>query len=436
MVNKNIGIPRYLLLFLIDLLALPFLIFAIFLCYPLKYLNKQKSKKIVCGGSPIINFSYYAKALQRGNYIADSYVSHCFNIHKSSDWDFILELNFKTIPRPFKNYLAFIYILLKYDIFITTFRGFFIGGLPLGRFQFNYIKLAGKKSIVIPYGSDSFVYRRISLPRISHCLQINYSQAARNQFQISRNLDHIISVADAVIPGIMSFEGFGRWDVITPCQFFLDLDEWKQTTHLTKNNGRDGKVVIAHTPNHRGVKGTEYLIEAVKILKEEGLKIELRLFEGVLNSTIKDALQTDVDILVEQLNGFGYALSGLEGLASGLTVISSNQDNEFIEPFRTWSFFDECPIVGSSCKNVVNDLRILVTSPHLRKKLGSAGREYAVKYHGFDSAQYLFKNVFDYIYGKKDSIINLYHPILGEYTNRLPKIKHPLQKNRISGVKY
>ena len=33
--------------------------------------------------------------------------------------------------------------------------------------------------------------------------------------------------------------------------------------------------------------------------------------------------------------------------------------------------------------------------------------------------------------GRKESIINLYHPILGDYPNRSPKIEHPLVKNRI-----
>jgi hypothetical protein len=98
---------------------------------------------------------------------------------------------------------------------------------------------------------------------------------------------------------------------------------------------------------------------------------------------------------------------------------------------KRWSFLNECPLVSATPENITDVLRKLITNPKLRTDLGRAGREYVEKYHGLDSAQYLFENVFDYIYGKKDSIINLYHPILGEYPNRLPKIKHPLVNNRI-----
>ena len=72
-----------------------------------------------------------------------------------------------------------------------------------------------------------------------------------------------------------------------------------------------------------------------------------------------------------------------------------------------------------------------MTRPELRKQLGKASREYVEKYHGLDSAQYLFTNVIKYVYGSKESLINLYHPLLGEYPNRSPKIQHPMVNNRI-----
>jgi hypothetical protein len=67
----------------------------------------------------------------------------------------------------------------------------------------------------------------------------------------------------------------------------------------------------------------------------------------------------------------------------------------------------------------------------LRQEIGRAGRNYVEKYHGYNSAQYLFTNVMDYVYGRKESLINIYHPLVGEYPNRSPKIQHPLVSNRI-----
>lgn len=39
-------------------------------------------------------------------------------------------------------------------------------------------------------------------------------------------------------------------------------------------------IVVGHMPNHRGVKGTEFLIDAIERLKSEGVKVELLLIEG------------------------------------------------------------------------------------------------------------------------------------------------------------
>ena len=57
---------------------------------------------------------------------------------------------------------------------------------------------------------------------------------------------------------------------------------------------------------------------------------------------------------------------------------------------------------------------------------------YVKKYHSFKTAQYMFNSIYDKVLHNKDvDLINLFHPILGEYPNRSPKIKHPLVNNRI-----
>ena len=98
---------------------------------------------------------------------------------------------------------------------------------------------------------------------------------------------------------------------------------------------------------------------------------------------------------------------------------------------RRWSYFDECPILSATPENLISVLRELIINPDLRHELGKAGRAYVEKYHGLDSAQYLFTNAIDYVYGKNANFPNLYHPILGEYPKRSPKIRHPLVNNKI-----
>jgi glycosyltransferase involved in cell wall biosynthesis len=118
-------------------------------------------------------------------------------------------------------------------------------------------------------------------------------------------------------------------------------------------------------------------------------------------------------------------------MACGLPTITNLEYDSITLPMRRWSFLDECPLVSASPENIADVLRQLISNPQLRNEIGVASRKYVEKYHGLDSAHYLFTNIIDYIYDKKDSIINLYHPILGDYTNRSPKIKPPLKKNKI-----
>jgi predicted metal-dependent TIM-barrel fold hydrolase len=87
----------------------------------------------------------------------------------------------------------------------------------------------------------------------------------------------------------------------------IDLDKWPGTNRHSIADGFSGvPVVIAHAPNHRGFKGTEFLIEAVKNLSDEGLKVELILLENFQNSIVREVLSLRADILVEQLIYPGY----------------------------------------------------------------------------------------------------------------------------------
>ena len=45
----------------------------------------------------------------------------------------------------------------------------------------------------------------------------------------------------------------------------------------------------------------------------------------------------------------------------------------------------ECPIVDTSVATLTDKLRLLVTDPELRIRLGREGREFAVRRHSYDA---------------------------------------------------
>lgn len=392
----------------------------------------RNEPRLVWGSTPIINNSYWSRAMNQAGFDSETYTVNFFStINRRQDWDRILSEEFPYLWQPIKPFLAFLASLFRYDVFILSFNGFFIGNTPLWRFQAFLLNLAGKKIIVIPYGSDSYVYRNIRSVATIHGLLMSYRDASLRQEKILCNVQYWVKYAHAVLPSFMGPDGFGRWDALMPSTLMLDLQSWKAAKRNSRSKGEHEDVVIVHAPNHRGFKGSEFVLHAVEQLKKEGFKVRLILLERLQNDRVREVLESEADILVDQLVVTGHGLTGLEGLASGLPVISNLEDEAYTLPMRRWSYFSECPLVSATPENLLDVLRKLVTRPELRRQLGRAGRAYAEKYHGLDSAQYLFSNVIDYVYGKKGSLINLYHPLLGEYPNRSPKIQHPLVNNRI-----
>jgi hypothetical protein len=235
-------------------------------------------------------------------YKSNTFVFSYFKeISKRSDWDYVLSDCYKLVPYRLRVFFAFAESLLKYDVFILSYRGFFLQKTFLRYFQAQLLRIANKKIIIIPYGSDAFVYGKIRSTSCAHALMISYPSASRQQPSVLKDVTYWNKYADAVIPGMMSFDGIGRWDVLAPSSLVLDLDQWSSSTRSSYNSGVNSKVVIVHSPNHRGCKGTEYIINAVDQLKNEKLNVELKLLEKVQNHEVRDILRNEADILVEQL---------------------------------------------------------------------------------------------------------------------------------------
>jgi len=161
------------------------------------------------------------------------------------------------------------------------------------------------------------------------------------------------------------------------------------------------------------------------------LLVELRLLEQVPNEQVRTVFQ-EMDILVDQLIATAYAFSGIEGMASGLPVLANLENDAYTRLFRRWSYLQECPVVSTSPETVVRNLRVLITRPDLRDVLGLAGRAYVEKYHSYEAARFLFGRIHDKILGRNSvDLMNIFHPLLGEYGSRLPRVDHPLQDSRL-----
>jgi glycosyltransferase involved in cell wall biosynthesis len=159
--------------------------------------------------------------------------------------------------------------------------------------------------------------------------------------------------------------------------------------------------------------------------------MKLLLIEGKQNEEVRRIMRDEADILAEQFIDTHYALSGIEGMASGLPVLANLDYELYTRLFRRYSYLNECPILSTSPETLQDNLRLLVTNPCLRENLGRAGRQYVEKYHSEKTAQYMFGAIYDKIwYGKELDLMNLFHPLMSEYNLRNP-VQHPLIENKL-----
>jgi len=395
---------------------------------------RVKRKKIIFGATPILTNKYWSNALKDIGLESETLMRRYYGtINNKNDYDKYFD---DVIPRIFlKKYLdeiaylffVWLYIIKNAKVFVMPFHGV-VFKKYFWKIELILFKLNGIKVIVLPYGSDAYMYSKIKDKSLQNVLLVSYPDAGKKEKEIERKVFFWTKYSDCTFSAYMGIDGIPRWDI--PIFSFVQLDttEWNKKKVYSNNNGSDGVVKILHSPNHRSFKGTEYLLKAIDELKDEGLQLELVLLEKVQNSKVKELMQ-NADILAEQFIATGYALSGIEGMASGLPVLANLDNEEYTEMFRRYSFLNECPILSTTPETLKDNLRLLVASPELRKELGELGRKYAVKYHSYKMAQHLFINIFKKLDGEDIDLMNLYHPLKSEYVKN-NYIKTPLINNR------
>lgn len=409
------------IIFILDIFLFPLFIFILFfVCIYSKTLQtKNKKPKLVFGPVPIINNKYWSLALKEKGYFSTTLVFDFYHINKENDFDiYYKDFYIKFLGkfnRLFVDYLVFFYGLVKFDIFHFSFDGGFLQKRFLVRYiEFIVYKILGKKIVILPYGSDIYQYSKIIDIPWKQSLIINYPQYGKDDSKIQRRVRFIQNNSDFVIAYIDYIYMLSYWDMLTVGSYIIDEDSWNSVPRKNKNNGKTGTVKIAHAPNHRGIKGTEFIIESIDILKNKGYDIELVLIEKMKNDEVKELLN-DCDILIDQLN-LGYALNAIEGMSLSMPVITNLTNELYTKVFKQYAFLDECPLVSSDYNSLSTELEKLIINPSLRIELGLKGRAYIEKYHSKTAFFLMMNNIYAKIWnGKEIDLINYFHPKIGKY---------------------
>ena len=360
-------------------------------------------------GTPIITLEVCARAERLRGTEADSLVFHTY--FTTAEFTFNLS-SWNRGPALWKNVFLPFAVLMWACVRYQRFHFFFdCGILPTRDFRFNQaelqlLRLLGKEIYFYAYGADVRTRNRTEALGVPNCCTEcpNPGKACvcddRTGVEWIRQLTQLATATFSM--GDMIHYTPGSRNDLFYWPIDLDCEEGTRYTPRYPDADSDRPIRIVHAPNHRGFKGTHFLLEAVARLQGDGLPIELILVEGVPNRQALDIYRT-ADIIFDQcLVGF-HGYFALEALAMGKPVMVFIRDPDgYLANAR------ECPFVNTSVEKLESDIKMLTRNRHLLHELGERGRRYIEDHHSMGAFAKRLEKVYEEIHqGERFSSVAL-----------------------------
>lgn len=253
----------------------------------------------------------------------------------------------------------------KYDIFHFHFGETF---LP-DKSDLEILKRAGKKMVVHHHGSD--------VRLLSKAKQLNPYVRVKPEWteeKIHKNLSILSSYIDHAFVQDYELEVYIKdyYKDVHVIPHTIDLNQF-QTSFPEANTSP----LIVHAPTLRDLKGTEFIINAVEKLKQEGISLNFQLIEGMpFDKTQK--LLSQADIVIDQLRIGACGYITTEAMAYGKPVIC------YIRQDLIDKYPPGFPVVNANPDSITSILRKLISQPNSWKELGKQGRSYVERHHSTD----------------------------------------------------
>lgn len=195
-----------------------------------------------------------------------------------------------------------------------------------------------------------------------------------------------------------------------PTTMCLDPEFWKLDLavpdHL-KIKRSDNELLVYHsfgnydlrTANGRNIKGTGAIQAAVERLQAEGMAVRLIFVTDIKNTEVR-YLQVQADVIVDQLNYGRYGATAREAMMLGKPTICYINRSE-PKPADVLLSTQELPLVSATEETVYEVLRNLLADRQERRRLGVAGRAFAMKWHSADSCAERYEVIYDSVMGEQ-----------------------------------
>jgi len=265
----------------------------------------------------------------------------------------------------------------EYDLFHFHFGT----SLTLSNMDLPLLKMLGKKVIMNYWGSE---VRRYSIAK-----QYNPSVKVKNydEEQIIATLKTVAKSVDHCI--VADWELYLYVSDFFPNVHFLpiavDVTKYKP---IKKKHGNK-RPLIVHAPTHQEVKGTKYIIQAVKELKEK-YDFDFQLVEGLHHEEAKKIYQ-QADIIIDQLLIGSYGVFAIESMAMEKTVIS------WISDYMKEKYPEDLPIVKANSETIKSVLEDLLNNMDKLPDINRKSRCYVEKYHSAEKVAEKLATIYEKI---------------------------------------
>jgi glycosyltransferase involved in cell wall biosynthesis len=332
---------------------------------------------------------YWSEAVRGRGYESTTLVNSVLPINRRGDFDRLIPEFAPRLPalRFLRPYVAALWALRTHDVFCFFFEGGVLAHTPLARVELPLLRLAGKRVVAGPYGTDIAVAGHLG--PYEEVVLATYPDLRSRAAAIRARVDHVLRWASFVVKNVQP--GYlPRWDLYWPTQLAIDTELWAPRGPTASRE----VVRVVHSPNHRRIKGTDALVAAVDELRAGGAPVELVLCERLPNEEVRRVV-ADADVVVDQLV-CGYGIAAVEAFSAGKPVVTRLS---WLAPeLRSGRWFRDCPAVDASVENVRERLADLVADGDDRNARAAASREYALRYHSYDAVGGVWDAIFRHVW--------------------------------------
>lgn len=369
--------------------------------------QKKKRVDIGLGPLPLINNVYHKKVFLRLGYTAETFVNQVWHITQ----DFDVRADQYPLSRlpMIGSYVAsiqlFILSLFRYRAVVIYFDGSVFGTSKtsiLWRLEPCFFALANVKTLILPYGIDVQVLSRSPNLLFKDAMSKDYPLHKNNHGRIAQKIDLWTKYGDHVVGGCEWVDYMYHWDTLMISHFSIDTDQWRDDVITPRENNSNFRVL--HAPNHRNVKGTDHIINAIQELQSEGYPFELVIAEKRPNHEIRNLIRS-ADVVIDQLVIGWYAMLAIEGMALEKPVICNlRKDLQYLyRSAKLYAQDEEIPLIHACPLTIKSVLIDLYERRSELAHIGKAGNEYVRRHHSIEAISNVFGKIAEELIGSSSN---------------------------------